>query len=113
MLKTSFCCQSNETVVSNTIKSSYPIETEGNEDVLNASHILNHNESFALEQTLERTCSENRTLLQIASLAFLDATRSQSNVTDTSSCEYNYVQLLYSFVQNNIIYVRMMIKREK
>lgn len=83
--------QSNETIVSNSTKSSYPIEAEDNEDVLNASHVLNHNECFVLEQTLERTCSENRTLLQIALSTFLEATRSQNNVTDTSSCEYNYV----------------------
>ncbi|XP_020282558.1 DNA polymerase zeta catalytic subunit isoform X2 [Pseudomyrmex gracilis] len=86
--------QSNETVVSNTIESSYPIEAGVNEDVLNASHILNHNESFALEQTLERTCSENRTLLQIASSAVLDVTRSQSNMTDTSSLDANDMQLV-------------------
>jgi len=74
--------------------SSYPIEVESNENVLNASHILNHSESLVSEENLERIISDNCKLLQLASSAFLDATRSQSNMTDTSFCKHVLFTLL-------------------
>ncbi|XP_018317331.1 DNA polymerase zeta catalytic subunit [Mycetomoellerius zeteki] len=86
--------QTNETITSNTTVSSYPIEVEDNENVLNASHILNHNESLVSEENLERTVSDNYKLLQLVSSAFLDATRSQSNVTDTSFLDADDIQLV-------------------
>ncbi|KYN29250.1 DNA polymerase zeta catalytic subunit [Trachymyrmex cornetzi] len=74
--------QINETITSNTMVSSYPIEVEDNKNVLNASHILNHSESLVSEENLERTISDNCKLLQLASSAFLDATRSQMDADD-------------------------------
>ncbi|KAG5347806.1 REV3L polymerase, partial [Acromyrmex charruanus] len=86
--------QTNETITSNTMISSYPIEVEDNENILNASHILNHSESLVSEENLERTISDNCKLLQLASSAFLDATRSQSNMTDTSFLDADDIQLV-------------------
>ncbi|KAG5315050.1 REV3L polymerase, partial [Acromyrmex insinuator] len=86
--------QINETITSNTMISSYPIEVEENENILNASHILNHSESLVSEENLERTISDNCKLLQLASSAFLDATRSQSNMTDTSFLDADDIQLV-------------------
>ncbi|KYN36929.1 DNA polymerase zeta catalytic subunit [Trachymyrmex septentrionalis] len=86
--------QTNETITSNTMISSYPIEVESNENVLNASHILNHSESLVSEENLERIISDNCKLLQLASSAFLDATRSQSNMTDTSFLDADDIQLV-------------------
>ncbi|KAG5322010.1 REV3L polymerase, partial [Acromyrmex heyeri] len=86
--------QTNETITSNTMISSYPIEVEDNENILNASHILNHSESLVSEENLERTISDNCKLLQLASSAFLDATRSQSNMTDTSFLDADDIQLI-------------------
>ncbi|XP_011051866.1 PREDICTED: DNA polymerase zeta catalytic subunit [Acromyrmex echinatior] len=86
--------QTNETITSNTMISSYPIEVEENENILNASHILNHSESLVSEENLERTISDNCKLLQLASSAFLDATRSQSNMTDTSFLDADDIQLV-------------------
>nr|XP_012234018.1 PREDICTED: DNA polymerase zeta catalytic subunit [Linepithema humile] len=84
--------QITETISSDTTVSSYPIEVEDNEEVLNASHILNHSESLPI---VERTISDNYKLLQLASSAFLDLARSQSNVTDTSSIlDENDIQLV-------------------
>ncbi|KYM99710.1 DNA polymerase zeta catalytic subunit [Cyphomyrmex costatus] len=74
--------QTNETITSNMAESSYPIEIEDNKNVLNASHILNHSESLVSEENLERTVSDNYKLLQLASSAFLDATRSQMDADD-------------------------------
>ncbi|KAG5327593.1 REV3L polymerase, partial [Pseudoatta argentina] len=86
--------QTNETITSNTMISSYPIEVEDNENILNASHILNHSKSLVSEENLERTISDNCKLLQLASSAFLDATRSQSNMTDTSFLDADDIQLV-------------------
>ncbi|XP_018398536.1 PREDICTED: DNA polymerase zeta catalytic subunit [Cyphomyrmex costatus] len=86
--------QTNETITSNMAESSYPIEIEDNKNVLNASHILNHSESLVSEENLERTVSDNYKLLQLASSAFLDATRSQSNATDTSILDADDIQLV-------------------
>ncbi|XP_072748534.1 DNA polymerase zeta catalytic subunit [Anoplolepis gracilipes] len=86
--------QTNETIISNTTVSSYPIEVEDNENLLNASRIINHNESFACEDNIERTPSDNYKLLQVASSAFLEANRSQSNVTDTSILDADDIQLV-------------------
>ncbi|KYM93032.1 DNA polymerase zeta catalytic subunit [Atta colombica] len=85
--------QINETITSNTTIPSYPIEIEDNENILNASHILNHSESLVSEENLERTIN-NCKLLQLASSAFLDATRSQSNMTDTSFLDADDIQLV-------------------
>lgn len=80
---------------------SYPIEVEENENVLNASHILNHSESPVSEENLERTFSDNYKLLQLAS--FLEITRSQSNATDTSICKYFiFTSILLSY--KNVFY---------
>ncbi|XP_036146254.1 DNA polymerase zeta catalytic subunit isoform X2 [Monomorium pharaonis] len=86
--------QISETITSNATASSYPIEVEDNENTLNASHVLNHNESLASEENLEKTVSDNYKLSQLASLAFLEATRSQSNVTDTSILDADDIQLV-------------------
>lgn len=85
--------QTDETIISNTTISSYPIEVTDNENVLNASRIINHSESIACEENIERTLSDK--FLQVASSAFLEANRSQSNVTDTSICKYYVFTLLY------------------
>lgn len=85
--------QTDETIISNTTISSYPIEVTDNENVLNASRIINHSESIACEENIERTLSDK--FSQIASSAFLEANRSQSNVTDTSICKYYVFTLLY------------------
>ncbi|RLU15029.1 hypothetical protein DMN91_012916 [Ooceraea biroi] len=87
--------QVDETVVSNTIVPSYPIEVEEDKNVLNASYVLNHTESLASEENnIERMVSDNTKLLQLASLAFLEANRSQSNVTDTSILDADDIQLV-------------------
>ncbi|XP_025268899.1 uncharacterized protein LOC105259473 [Camponotus floridanus] len=86
--------QINETIISNPTVSSYPIEVEANENILNASCIINHNESLACEETIERTFSDNYKLLQVTSSAFLEANRSQSNVTDTSILDADDIQLV-------------------
>ncbi|XP_011881898.1 PREDICTED: DNA polymerase zeta catalytic subunit [Vollenhovia emeryi] len=96
--------QVNETLTPSTTVSSYPIEVEESDEVLNASHILNHNESFVPEETLERAISDNYKLLELASSAFLEATRSQSNVTDTSILDADdvpLVELLANLAEEN------------
>ncbi|KMQ94289.1 dna polymerase zeta catalytic subunit-like protein [Lasius niger] len=84
--------QTDETIISNTTISSYPIEVTDNENVLNASRIINHSESIVCEENIERTLSDK--FLQIASSAFLEANRSQSNVTDTSILDADDIQLV-------------------
>ncbi|CAL1675382.1 unnamed protein product [Lasius platythorax] len=84
--------QTDETIISNTTISSYPIEVTDNENVLNASRIINHSESIVCEENIERTLSDK--FLQVASSAFLEANRSQSNVTDTSILDADDIQLV-------------------
>ncbi|TGZ37682.1 DNA polymerase zeta catalytic subunit [Temnothorax longispinosus] len=86
--------QTNETITPNTTVPSYPVEVEDNENVLDASHILNHNESLVSEENLERTVSDNCQLLQLASSALLEPTRSLSNITDTSILDADDIQLV-------------------
>ncbi|XP_070524016.1 DNA polymerase zeta catalytic subunit isoform X2 [Cardiocondyla obscurior] len=85
--------QINETITSNTTFS-YPIEAEDNENVLNASCIINHNESLLPEENFENTVSDDCKLLQLASSGILEATQSQSNVTDTSFLDADDIQLV-------------------
>ncbi|XP_029174369.1 DNA polymerase zeta catalytic subunit [Nylanderia fulva] len=85
--------QTNETIISNTTVSSYPIEVADDENVLNASCIINHNESFSCEENSEKT-SNNYKFLQVVSSASLEANQSQSNVTDMSILDVDDIQLV-------------------
>lgn len=51
--------QSNETVTSDTSMSSYPVEVENDEYVLNTSLALSHSESLISEENIERKTSSN------------------------------------------------------
>jgi len=67
--------------------SSYPIEVEEDENFLNASYVLDHTESFISGENIEKMVSDNSDkLLQVT--ASLQTNQSQSNITDTSICEY-------------------------
>lgn len=57
---------------------------EDNEDVLNASHILNHGESLVCEENAENILIDDSKL----QVSFSKVNQSQSNMTDTSFCEY-------------------------
>ncbi|XP_014475827.1 PREDICTED: DNA polymerase zeta catalytic subunit isoform X2 [Dinoponera quadriceps] len=71
---------SDETISSDTNVSSYPIEVEDDEPVLNASHVLSHELPIS-EENIERTVSDDNQLLR--SNSYLEANRSQNSVTDS------------------------------
>lgn len=85
-----YCFQSNETIISSASVSSYPVEAENNEHVLNASHVLSHSGSLVSEQSIQRKTSNDNQLLRSNSL---ETNQSQNPTTD-SFCEFSLSDIL-------------------
>lgn len=77
--------QSNETISSNTNMSSYLVEVQDDEHVLNTSQVLSHSESVISKESIGRKASNDTTLLQSSS--YLETNQSQNSMMD-SFCEY-------------------------
>ncbi|EFN82226.1 DNA polymerase zeta catalytic subunit [Harpegnathos saltator] len=96
--------QSNETVSLSTNVSSYPVEAEEDECVLNASHALSHSKSLVSEVkelNIKRKISDNNLPLQSSS--HLEINESQNPITDSflDADDIKLVEMLADLAEKN------------